>query len=105
MEYEAPPKIDVLAASKNINFGEVYPAWTFNAYSSSVHHGCFSRVYHSTHSHEKTNSQGLGGPWYETEREALIALRIAKETEFTAALAKLDEKIAALSPVRETVET
>ena len=90
-----PEKIDVKKKSRELKYGEVYPAWTFNAYTSTVQHGCFSVIYHSTHSHEKTSSQGLGGPWYETERDAWVALRIAKEKEFDKKLAEIDKRIAA----------
>lgn len=67
--------------------------WWLNLYSARVGQGCFSRGAHSTGSTTKTNTQGTGGPWFASEREALMALRIAKTEEFARRLAVIDKAI------------
>lgn len=69
-----PREINVEAEAKKIGFGDVRPAYTFNAHAKRVDHGCFSRISHSTRTHEETTSQGLGGPWYDSDRDAARAL-------------------------------
>lgn len=98
--FKLPEKINTAEKSKGFKFGEVYPAWTFNAYQSTVQHGCFSGLYHSVWNHTQTNSQGVGGPWYETERDAYIALRHQKEKDYAKALSEIDKKIVELTEVK-----
>lgn len=95
-DLKVPEEINTQEKSKGLKYGEVYPAWTFNAHNSTVKHGCFSGLYHSVWNTTKTNTQGVGGPWYETELDAYIALRFQKEKDYKKALAEIDKKIAAL---------
>lgn len=58
-------------------YGSVYPAWT----GSSLH----------GNGHDRTDIASQGPrPLYATKREALIALRLAKEEEFAGALRAID---------------
>ena len=49
-------------------------AWTYNAYAHEVLKGCFSGNQHSTRSHTRTTTQGSGGPWFVTRKDAAEAL-------------------------------
>jgi hypothetical protein len=88
-----PEHIDPAEARRGIGFSDIVPAWSFNAYSLRVEHGCFSSLYHSTYDPTKTTTQGQGGPWFPTMRDALMALRVAKTIEFAKTLAQLDRQI------------
>lgn len=89
----APVKIDTEAAIQGLECTDVVVAWCANHYQGSVSQGCFSYVYHSTHSTTKTSTQTRGGPWYETKREALMAVRLVKQQEYAKSLALLDMQI------------
>lgn len=75
----------------------VIKAYWFNDFNGNVALGCFSRMYHSLHNSEKTDRQGIGGPWYATELEALKAMRCALEFRYSKDLSKIDARINALA--------
>lgn len=93
-DYPVPPRLDPPEGSS----GDVRRGWTFNAYSGSVSKGWFGSGSHGEGDGERRlhlGSQGVGGPWYATKREALQALRIVKTHDYAKALAALDQRIAA----------
>jgi hypothetical protein len=94
-EYVLTP-INVETASKRLgNCDGVVVAWYANTYNGSVSEGCFNRVNHCSSRSDKTTTQGQGGPWYETKREALMAVRLVKQRAYAEDLARIDREIAA----------
>jgi hypothetical protein len=68
-------------------------AWWFNYHVGQVGEGCFDSVHHSRHRADKTDSQGNGGPWFPTKRDALLALRQAATEDCAKRLARIDAMI------------
>lgn len=93
----APKQIDTQAALEGKAFSDLVVAWYANTHNCSASQGCFNAVHHSVSSTTKTSTQQRGGPWYETKREALMAIRVAKQRQFAEVLASLDRQIEAES--------
>lgn len=68
-------------------------AWTFSSYSRVATRGCTNGVHHNRDGTDKTKSQGAGGPWYNTERDALLAIRWQVCRDFAKALREIDRAI------------
>jgi hypothetical protein len=95
--YEKPERInheEIRRLTERLGYGnsEAIRLWTYNAYSRRVTLGCVSRVHHSSEG-AVTTSQGQGGPWFPTEREAYQALRWAVTRSFASDLLALDKCI------------
>lgn len=72
--------------------------WILNAYTGRVSKGWFTSYSHGdgparSDGSYRSGSQGMGGPWYATKRDALQALRLAKTNEFARLLAAIDMQI------------
>lgn len=94
----APERIDPKEALREAQRQNLVQAWCFNAWrEGNVSFGCFNSINHSVNRSDRTTTQGQGGPWFPTRRDALMALRLAKTEEFASALARLDEEIRAAS--------
>lgn len=89
-----PLRLDAAAIAAAKDWGDVTAAWWFNAHNLSVGDGCFSSNAHSTHGITKTTTQQVGGPWFETKRDALMALRIEMTMDAAKKLARIDALIA-----------
>jgi hypothetical protein len=105
---EAEPKQVSIKEFCEANPGMLFQGYTFNTYMvlggsmsdvrHAVRHGCASTGGHAcTELYNpmptRTSTQGAGGPWYRTEREAWIACRWAVCRKMANLLADLDEKI------------
>lgn len=69
-------------------------AWWFNAYTGAVGRGVTQGSFHSISNTTKTDRQGAGGPWFNTEVDALKAMRAAIERDAARRLAQIDQRIA-----------
>ena len=85
-----PRQLDVSSEANALVTANVVQAFWFNAHTGKVGRGCFNSVNHSTWSETKTTTQGAGGPWFSTNRDALMALRIEMTRDFADQLAKID---------------
>lgn len=102
---EAEPKPVDIQAFHEANPGVLFQGYTFNIYAvfggsirdAVLHGGCSSTGHAKTQLYypmpTKTTSQGEGGPWYRTEREAWLACRWAVCRKMASLLADLDERI------------
>lgn len=101
---EAEPQQVDIAAFKEANPGVLFQGYTFNTYrifnrhgGDPVMHGCANTGHAITELYNpmptKTTSQGVGGPWYRTEREARLAARWKACRQMAEMLADLDEKL------------
>jgi hypothetical protein len=90
-----PAKIDIMEATTGKDWNTVSRGWTFNVHSLRVWQGWFRSSSHGTWPREEGNSasQGCGGPWYVTRRDALMALRIQLTNRYAETLAAIDEQI------------
>lgn len=90
-----PAKIDIMEATTGKDWNNVSRGWAFNVHSLRVWQGWFRSSSHGTWPREKGNiaSQGCGGPWYVTRRDALMALRIQLTNRYAETLAAIDEQI------------
>ena len=96
-DYE-PAKINVAEATTGRDWDAVNRGWTFNIHSRNVWQGWFRATSHGTWPRDARyacGSQGCGGPWYVTKRDAMMALRIALTGQYAKSLADLDRKIEA----------
>lgn len=98
---DVPPDLPPPENSSMLNKG-----WLFNSYGGSVvTKACSSSIYHSWDRDDEARSQGARA-LFSTELRATRALRRAKELEFAAVLAKLDQRITELkaqtSPAKKT---
>jgi hypothetical protein len=95
--YEAPKRVHPTVTRYN---EPLFVAWTFNAYSKEVKQGCSSGAggRHSIRSTIKTDTQNGAPPegWYETQIDAMKAMRVVVSKRCAEELAGIDRKIAAL---------
>jgi hypothetical protein len=91
-----PVKIDIVEATTGMDWDTVNRGWTFNVHSLYVWEGWFRKTFHGTWPRDprySTGSQGCGGPWYVTKRDATMALRIALTDQYAENLANIDRLI------------
>lgn len=91
-----PAKIDIMEATTGKDWNTVSRGWAFNVHSLRVWQGWFRSSSHGEWPRDperSISSQGCGGPWYVTRRDALMALRIQLTNKFAETLAAIDEQI------------
>lgn len=104
---EAEPKAVNLTVFQDENPGVLFQGYTFNTHRAltgygnvrdAVMKGCSKGGHAVTELYNemptKTTTQGPGGPWYRTEREAWLACRWELCRKVAAMLANIDERIA-----------
>ena len=87
-QYEKPSPMQLQPDMRKLVVG-----WHMNAYTGEVGQGCTNGYNHCRHSTTKTSTQGAGRFW-DTELEALQALRWEMSERFASDLQKIDARIA-----------
>jgi hypothetical protein len=91
-----PAKINIAEATTGRDWDTVTVGWAFNVHSLRVWQGWFRATSHGTWPRNpkyNSGSQGCGGPWYVTKRDATMALRIALTDQYAENLANIDRLI------------
>ncbi len=98
-EYNSPApmtKAEIEAAKPSQAYGAVARGWFANSYGEGhVTYGCSSGTLHNIDG-DKTNSQTMGS-MYSCEIDAWRSIRLDLTEQYAKRLARVDEKIAALS--------
>ena len=91
-DYTAPTPIN----TRSLKFNDLLVGWYGHEWDGgyNVGQGCTNGRYHSTHSTEKTTTQGAG-VFYATRLEALRAVRLAMTQRCAKILARIDQEIVA----------
>jgi len=86
-----PARINVQERMQQADYVEKVSAWTFNAYSGEVTQGWTSGGVHCRNiAYPDSRSRECGGPWYDTEAEAWLAMRWVVTRECAARLRRVD---------------
>ncbi len=93
---EIPMRIDAENLAKELAYGQVEIGWWFNEHAKRNFNKSFIAIMCNSHSYSqttKTDSQQIGGPWFASKFDALIALRQAVERHSAAQLSEIDRLI------------